>query len=56
MSRDTLTAAATFIGAVAAVIAALGVFVIDGKLDRLTGRVDGNTTAITAHTNTPGLR
>ena len=52
---EKLTAVAAVIGAAAAIVAAVGVLIVNGKLDRLTGRVDGNTTAITAHTNAPGL-
>ena len=52
---ETLTAVAAVIGAVSGVVAAVGVLIVNGKLDRLTGRVDVNTTAITAHMNAAGL-
>ena len=37
---ETLTAIAAVVGAVGSVTAGIGVLVIDGKIDRLTGRVD----------------
>ena len=52
---ENLTAVAAVIGAVSGVVAAVGVLIVNGKLDRLTGRVDVNTTAITAHMNAAGL-
>ena len=52
---EKLTAIAAVVGAAAAIVAAVGVLIVNGKLDRLTGRVDANITAITAHTNAAGL-
>lgn len=37
---ETLTAIAAVIGAVGSVTAGIGVLVVNGKIDRLTGRVD----------------
>ena len=37
---ETLTAVAAVIGAVGSVTAGIGVLIVNGKIDRLTGRVD----------------
>ena len=37
---ETLTAIAAVIGAVGSVTAGIGVLIVNGKIDRLTGRVD----------------
>ncbi len=37
---ETLTAIAAVVGAVGSVTAGIGVLVVNGKIDRLTGRVD----------------
>lgn len=37
---ETLTAVAAVVGAVGSLAAGAGVLVVNGKLDRLTGRVD----------------
>ena len=55
MTLDILTAVAAVIGATAGVVAAVGVLIVNAKLDRLTGRVAANEATLTAHVNTPGL-
>ena len=40
MLVETLTAIAAVIGAVGSVTAGIGVLIVNGKIDRLTGRVD----------------
>jgi len=37
---ETLTAIAAVVGAVGSVTAGIGVLIVNGKIDRLTGRVD----------------
>lgn len=37
---ETLTAIAAVIGAIGSVTAGIGVLIVNGKIDRLTGRVD----------------
>lgn len=46
---------ADMIGNVAAVVAAVGVLIVNAKLDRLTGRVDEQGDTLRTHVNTPGL-
>ena len=55
MTLEILTAVAAVIGATAGVVAAVGVLIVNAKLDRLTGRVAANEATLTAHVNTPGL-
>ena len=43
------------IGNLAAVAAAVGVLVVNAKLDKLIGRVDEQGKTLTAHVNAPGL-
>ena len=52
---ETLTAVAAVVGAVSGLVAAIGVLVVNSKLDKLTGRGDANTAQIAAHVNAPGL-
>ena len=42
---------AAMIGAFGGVVAAVGVLVVNGKVDRLTGRVDELSRAFNAHVN-----
>ena len=41
--------------AIAAVLAAVGVLIVNGKLDKLIGRVDVLEASHNAHVNAPGL-
>ena len=41
--------------AVGSVVAAIGVLVVNSKLDKLTGRVDSIDTTLTSHINALGL-
>ena len=52
---EVLTAVAACLGAVGSVVAAVGVFLVNAKFDRLKGRVDTLETAHNAHVNSPGL-
>ena len=52
---ESLDTVLHFIAAVSAIVAAAGVVMVNGKLNRLTGRVDANQNAIAAHVNAPGL-
>ena len=52
---DVLTAVAAVVGAVSGLIAAVGVLIVNSKLDKLTGRVEANAAAIAAPVNAPGL-
>ena len=43
------------IGNLAAVVAAVGVLVVNAKLDSVIGRVDEQGRTLTTHVNAPGL-
>ena len=48
---EIVSGVAAMIGAFGGVIAAVGVLVVNGKVDRLTGRVDELSRAFNAHVN-----
>ena len=48
---ELLTAIAAVLGAVGSLVAAVGVLIVNGKLDKLIGRVD----VLEASHNAPGL-
>ena len=52
---DSFNVIADAIGNIAAVIAAVGVLMVNAKLERLKGRADEQSRALTAHINAPGL-
>ena len=52
---DAFNAVADLIGNLAAVVAAVGVLFVNGKLDRLIGRVESQGEDLRAHVNAPGL-
>ena len=52
---ESFAAIADMIGNVAAVVAAVGVLVVNAKLDVLTGRADGRGDTPQTHANPPGL-
>ncbi len=52
---DLFAAVADMIGNLAAVVAAVGVLLVNAKLDRLTGRVNEQGETLRTHVNTPGL-
>ncbi len=48
---DVVTGIAALIGAGAGLVSAIGVLVVNGKVDRLTGRVDELSRAFNSHVN-----
>lgn len=52
---ELFAAVADMIGNIAAVVAAVGVLLVNAKLDRLTGRVDEQGDTLRTHVNSPGL-
>ena len=52
---ELFTAIAAAFGAVAGTVGAVGVLIINSKLDKLTGRVDSVENTMTAHVNAAGL-
>ena len=52
---EFLTAVAAVLGAVGSLVAAVGVLIVNGKLDKLIGRVDGLEASHNAPVNAPGL-
>ena len=48
---DVVSGIAAVIGACAGLVAAIGVLVVNGKVDRLTGRVDELSRAFNSHVN-----
>lgn len=52
---ELFTAIAAAFGAVSGAVAAVGVLIVNVKLDRLIGRVDSQEQTLTAHVNAPGL-
>ena len=52
---DPFNVIADAVGNIAAVVAAVGVLIVNAKLDRLKGRVDEQSRTLTAHINAPGL-
>ena len=52
---DVFNAVADTLGNLAAVVAAIGVLLVNAKLDRLTGSVDTLKEAHHAHVNAAGL-
>ena len=52
---DAFNVVADAIGNIAAVVAAIGVLIVNAKPDRLKGRVDEESRTLTAHVNAPGL-
>ena len=51
---DSFNVIADAIGNIAAVVAAVGVLIVNAKLD-MKGRVDEQSRTLTAHINAPGL-
>ena len=52
---ELFTAATSAVGAVAGLVAAVGVLIVNAKLDRLTGRVDEQGDTLRSHVNAAGL-
>lgn len=52
---DVLTAVAAFVGALGSLVAAVGVFMVNAKVDRFIGRVQAREDGHKAHVNTAGL-
>lgn len=52
---EILTAVAAVLGAVGSLVAAVGVLIVNGKLDKLIGRVEVLEASHNAHVNAPGL-
>lgn len=52
---ETYVAVMSTIGALSGALAAFGVFIVNAKLDRLTGRVAEQGETLRAHVNAPGL-
>ena len=52
---ELLTAIAAVVGAASGIVAAVGVLIVNGKLDRLTGQVRANSATINAHVNAAGI-
>ena len=55
MDIEALTAIASIVAAVAALVAAGGMLIVNAKLDRLAGRVVEQGESLRAHVNAPGL-
>ena len=55
MSGMDVSAVVDVLGSLAAPVAAIGVVVVNAKLDKLVGRVDELGRTVTTHVNTSGL-
>ena len=55
VSRMDVATLVDAIGNLAAVVAAVGVLVVNAKLDKVIGRVDEQGKTLTTHVNAPGL-
>ena len=52
---ELFTAVASALGAAAGIVAAVGVLIVNAKLDKVIGRVDVLEAGHHAHVNAPGL-
>ena len=52
---ESLTAAAALLGAIGSLVAAIGVFMVNAKVDRFIGRVEALEASHNAHVHAAGL-